>query len=131
MRKGLVSLLSLPLFLFLAAPAYAQADICGGRPGFDALCKIKVEKGGNVIGPAVMFFIVIAIIVCLVFLVMGGLKWTTSQGDQQKIAQARQTIIAAMVGLIIALCTFFIVATVLGVFGIDFGQLNVPKLVPK
>jgi hypothetical protein len=125
MNKLLLSLSSLPLLLFAAAPAYAQT-MC--PPSFANLCKIK--DGGNVIGPAIVFFIVIAIILCLVFLVMGGIKWSTSQGDQQKIAQARQTIIAALVGLVIAICTFFIVSLVLGVFGLNLGQMKAPKLVP-
>lgn len=127
MKKLLISLSFLPVFLFLAVPAYAQM-LC--PPAFANLCKIRAEKGGQIFGPAVIFFIVIAIIICLVFLVIGGMKWASSGGDQQKVAKARQTIISALVGLVIALCTFFIVGTVLGIFGLSLTKLQVPKLVP-
>lgn len=128
MKRLFWSLSLVLLALLTPSAAYAQGQLC--PPAFANLCKIRAEKGGGVFGPAIIYFMIVAVVACLVFLVIGGIKWITSGGDQQKIAQARQTLIAALVGLVIALCTFFIVGTVLGVFGIGLSSMKLPKLVP-
>jgi hypothetical protein len=44
----------------------------------------------------------LAAIAAIVFVIYGGIQYVTSQGDPAKTAQARSTIINALVGLIIA-----------------------------
>ncbi len=52
--------------------------------------------------------------VAVFFIIMGGLKFITSQGDPQGIGKARKTIIYAAVGLAVALSAEAIVTFVLG-----------------
>ena len=118
---------ALSLWLSSIAPAYATS-ICP-KGDFSSLCNIKVDKIGNVIGTVVQVLLIIAIILCLFFLIYGGIRWITSGGDKGQIAQARATLTAAVVGLIISLLAFFILNIVLLVVtGKGLSTLTIPTL---
>lgn len=57
---------------------------------------------------------VIAGAVSVIFLVWGGFKYITSGGDSSNVASAKNTIIAAIVGLILALLARPIILFVVG-----------------
>jgi hypothetical protein len=76
------------------------------------------------ISVALSFMIVIAILLTLVFLVVGGMQWTASGGDKGKIASARAKITFALIGLIVAVGAFFIVNIVGGFFGVQLLGAN-------
>lgn len=63
-------------------------------------------------GAAAVFFF--AGFVALVFIVIGGFRYVISGGDPQKVVQARNTIIYAIVGLIVAMSAFIIVRFIIG-----------------
>ena len=65
---------------------------------------------------ALILKIVFGIITLLsvIFVAVGGLKYTTSNGDPQGVASAKNTILAAVVGLIIGISAFTIVGFVAG-----------------
>lgn len=52
--------------------------------------------------------------VAVIYIVVAGLQFIISQGDPQKIAKARQTILFAIIGLVIAVSAEAIVIFVLG-----------------
>ncbi len=52
-------------------------------------------------------------IVAVIFIIVGGVNYATSQGDAAKIKKGRDAIIAGVVGLIISLLAFAIVNFVL------------------
>ena len=56
------------------------------------------------------------------FLIMGGIQWITSGGDKGKTESARNTITAAIIGLIILAASWAILNLVLGFLGL--GSLN-------
>jgi hypothetical protein len=125
-RSG-VSLLTALAVLGTAGAAHAKA-LCPA--GYEALCKIKLgEDTGGIISWAMTLFFIIAILVSLFFVLFGAFRWITSGGDQNKVAQARQTLISAIVGLVIALSTFFIINIVMYIFtgkGLsDLGSINI------
>ena len=49
-----------------------------------------------------------------IFLVLGGIKYTSSNGDPAKVASAKNTITYAIIGLIISITAGLIVGFVLG-----------------
>lgn len=59
----------------------------------------------------------IAALVAVAFVVVGGIKYTTSQGDPQAAANARETIIGSVAGLAIA----SVAATLVSFIGNKFG----------
>lgn len=99
---------------------------CGtGASGIVAtLCKAK--DLGQVLGFVVTVAFIIAILTALLFLIWGGIKWITSGGDKTGVEAARNTIIAAIIGLIVVFLAFFILNLILGLFGLSLLDLKLP-----
>lgn len=57
----------------------------------------------------VKIVLMIAAMLAVVFVAYGGFKYTTSNGDPQGIKSAKDTILAAIVGLVIAVSAFMLV----------------------
>lgn len=53
------------------------------------------------------------------FVIIGGIKYLLSGGDQVKTAQARRTITFALLGLVIVIISFLILKTIALVTGAD------------
>lgn len=62
----------------------------------------------------VLLFVLGAIAVIVI--IIGGIRYTTSNGDPQAIKGAKDTILYAVVGLVVAILAFAIVNWVLGAF---------------
>jgi len=71
--------------------------------------------GSNVIG---LIFLV-AIILAFFVVIYGGLRWILSGGDKSKIQTARQTIVFAIIGLIVLFLSYFIVNIITSFFGFE------------
>lgn len=52
-------------------------------------------------------------IVAVVIMLMGGFKWMTAQGDEGKIEEAKNLIVAGIIGIVIILSSFALVNWVL------------------
>ncbi|MFA6417376.1 MAG: hypothetical protein HY931_03680 [Candidatus Falkowbacteria bacterium] len=100
---AIVSLLVLPVF---ALQANAQADfginavnnglnnaLAGGDPR---------EMVGRIINVALGFLGVIAVVIIL----MGGFKWMTAAGNEDKVAEAKKLLGAGVIGLAIVLAAW-------------------------
>ncbi|MCL5433144.1 MAG: pilin [Patescibacteria group bacterium] len=92
-------------------------------PGFD-----EIEPPGNmpdkgtetlqqVIPNVIIILIIVSIILTLVFILWGGIQWTTSQGNKEALQKARQKITFAIIGLVVVLLAFFIISFVGNLFG--------------
>lgn len=101
-------LLSIPLAL--SVPGYGSVT----PPGVPNVSISPIIQTG------VSFLFVAAIILTLFFLIYGGIRWIVSGGNKEKVAQARQTLTYAVIGLIIVLLSFFIINTIFGLFGLEF-----------
>ena len=61
-----------------------------------------------------LLFIIGAISV--IMLIIGGIRYTTSNGDQQAVQNAKNTILYAVVGLVIAILAFAAINFVISSF---------------
>src|SRR5690348_12171649 len=116
MLKKISQILSAPIFYLLVSPAFVFADEAidpcppVGNP-FRTLCtSLTAGKFGQVVGRVITAAFVLAVLVALVFLVYGGVKWITSGGDKAAVESARNTIVAAVVGLVIVFLAYFILS---------------------
>lgn len=101
-------------------------DLCPPGSSFDNLCgNVGI---GPVIGTIIQFIFVVAIVIALVFLVYGGLKWIVSGGDKGKVEEARGTIIAAIIGLVVVFLSYLILSFVLSLFGLNLTTLEIPSI---
>lgn len=119
----------LSFLLVLPQGKFAYADsLCDNLGAFTSLCTIT--NPGNVVTTIITTLFVIAIVVALFFLLWGGVRWITAGGDKAKIEQARGTLIAAVVGLVITFLSYFILNIVTYfVSGQSFTSFTIPKLV--
>ena len=95
---------------------------------------IKLPQGffediGTWINAILPLILVVAVLLTFLYLILGGLRWITSGGDKSKVADARNTIISAVVGLLVLTASFAILNVVLPLLG--FESLNtVLELLP-
>ncbi len=118
--------------------AFAQApsdpnSICPQDSVFFKLCtQVGGLSLGNIVGKVISLLLVVAVVVALIFLVWGGIKWIMSGGDKAGVEGARNQIIAAVVGLIVAFAAYIILNFVLGLFGLGAANAIVlPTLIPN
>ena len=71
--------------------------------------------GSHILQLSVALLFLAATLLSLLYVFFGGIKWLVSQGDKKNIEDARNTIVYAIIGLVISL-TAFLVINVLGTF---------------
>jgi len=115
--------------LIYAASAFAQAtqpitvDPCNPTPKGVAqfICQLQ---GANILGGLLSLVFVVALLVALLFLVWGGLKWITSGGDKAGVEAARSTIVASILGLLVVVLSYFILNIAVQLFlGVPLSQV--------
>lgn len=65
---------------------------------------------GNLYGGA----LAIAGAVAVIFIIVGGIKYTLSSGDSQEVSKAKNTILYALIGLVVVMSAFVIIRIVTG-----------------
>lgn len=136
MRKIIIYISSIitPLLLI---PQLAFADdigtVCNGSTGsFKGLCLVGNNLGG-IIGSIVNLLFLVAGLIALIYLVIGGIKWITSEGDTKNVEAARNQIIAAAIGLSVTFLSYLIINVLMSFFGITGGlsNLTLPNITGK
>jgi hypothetical protein len=79
---------------------------------FDDLNIPRTETDGQ-IEAVVSFFFIIAGIISVIMIIIGGYWYVLSGGDPQKVKKAKDTILYAAVGLVISLMAWTIINFVL------------------
>lgn len=107
-----------PWWKYLGHKAVAHQD-SSGKTYYT--CEIK-EKSSDLLGKnSFILLIVLAVIddllrvaglVAVVFVIIGGFKFITAQGEPEQAASARETLMFALVGLVIALLAVVIVSLI-------------------
>lgn len=115
----IISIIAVALFslsLFTSVPAFAaDSDICNNKYVSDEVkiaagCQnTKNDKLPGVIAGILNGVIGFLGIVAVIFIIVGGINYTTSLGDPGKIQKAKNTILYACIGLIICALAFAIV----------------------
>jgi amino acid transporter len=134
MKRVLVALLSFISFLAVLPQmgvVYAGNALCPTGGDFANLPGCGgAQIDATIVGKIVTILLILAVVLCLFFLIWGGIRWIISGGEKAKVDAARQTIIAAIVGLVIALLAYFILNLVVTVVtGKPLQNLDIPSLV--
>lgn len=131
MKKSLQALLIVPVIALgasavLTAPAYAAND-CPADPTTDPLksgskCAQGNETPDKVFGQGGVFNTITNVLlfligaVSVIMLIIGGIRYTISGGDSAAVTSAKNTILYAIVGIVVALLAYAIVNFVLTSF---------------
>lgn len=106
----------------MAAPAYAQADIdqnlCAGADldvNSTAGCDEAAtgETVNDLIADVINIFSLVVGVVSVIMIIIGGLKYITSGGESGNITGAKNTILYAIIGLVVVALAQVIVKFVL------------------
>ncbi len=87
-----------------------QADPGGGCVSSDATPAATIE---SIIADVINILSVIVGVVAVIMVIFGGFRYVTSAGDSNKVSSAKNTIVFALVGLVIAVFAQVIVQFVL------------------
>ena len=135
--SGLFTYLSTPLIALAVDPTPTptgpvSVDFCTGASGIAVtLCLLGGPNLAITLRNIVGFFVVLAVVIALLYLLYGGIKWITSRGEKEQVEAARNHIIAAIVGLVVVFLAVFILSIVLAAFGIQFEKLVIPNITTK
>ena len=127
------------VFILVFIPlAFTPVSVLGQTPTrtvIDLTAPTNVVQGSNISVSSVVQFIfnilvAIGIVAALAYLLYGGVRWITSAGDKAAVENARNHIVAAIVGLLILVLSFVIVSIVLTILGLDAlpTSISIPTL---
>ena len=130
MKKIAVIAAAVAAYAASALPAFADINACPQGGQFNLLCNLDANHFGSVLGSAITFVFVIATLIALAYLIWGGIKWITSQGDKNGVEAARGHIIAAIVGLVLIFVSYLVINVLLAFFapGASLQHLVLPSL---
>lgn len=121
--------------LLLLSASSVFAGVTPGVPGNINIAPPESIGGTDInINTLIAFvinaIIVLGIVLSLIFLLYGGIRWIISGGDKAKVDSARSTIVASIVGLIIVILAWVIINSVLYIFhaGSLTTGFNIPTL---
>jgi len=124
MKKWKQHVMSLAVVLgigsvFLPAMPVAAVDVykqCGAS-GDSAICKAADSDDlGGMVKIVINTVLVVLGMIAVIMVVVGGVRYTTSNGDSGAIKTAKDTILYAVIGLVVAIMAFSIVNFVVGRF---------------
>lgn len=106
----------------LTQPAYAQdCDVTGGLSA-GAECANSDTTPDEITGEAGIFKTIVNVLlfiigaIAVIMLIIGGIRYTTSNGDSNQVTAAKNTILYAIIGIIVAILAYAIVNFVIGAF---------------
>lgn len=114
-------------YALIAAPVYAADTINLSPEGFGKdLTNITVS---GIVSGAISLVMLVVAIVFFFILIMGGLRWVMSEGDQKNVEGARNQITNALIGLAIVFAAFAIMKLIETIFGISLlGGITIPTI---
>lgn len=133
-KRHLLALLAVPALMLsvaaFSAPTYAACStdedaadsmtLCGGATsshGGEQPTSLFGVGGVFQTVTNVLLFVIGA--VSVVMLIIGGIRYTVSQGDSSAVTSAKNTILYSVVGLLVAILAFAAVNFVIGSFAVS------------
>lgn len=124
MKKLLITIMTM-LSTFSSAAVVAQPALVAANhtAAHTAVCEGIGKTGGDcgddeselnkAVQAVVNILSIVVGVVAVIMIIIGGLKYVTSSGDSNKVSSAKNTILYAIVGLVIVALSQFIVRFVL------------------
>ena len=112
--------------VFFAVPAAVLAQVGNIVPS-------QISPTNNIITivqAIVRFILLIAFVLAFVMLLIGGVRWIMAGGDEKSVEKARNTITAALIGLVVVLIAYAIIRIVETFFNVNIitGIVTLPTV---
>lgn len=121
MKKFLGTFPAAAFYFLLTNPALAASVTAPLGPTTD-LCAVAQLVINAAFG--------LAALIAILFIIYGGIKWVISGGDKAAVEGARNTIIAALVGLIIVIISFALLNFGIGIIADGKSFTDFTTLIP-
>jgi len=98
------------------SPVVSAVDIYQAcKPGdTSVVCQAKNETGAeDLVKNIINILLTVASVVAVIMIIIGGIRYATSNGDSNQVTAAKNTIMYAVIGLVIAIFAYAIVNFVL------------------
>ena len=115
MKLSVIILAAVAGVLFVGAPATAAPrDVLeqGGCDSNSTLCADSGDGVFSLIRSIIQVMFIIAGIIAVIMIIIGGITYTTSVGDPAKTKKAKDTVLYSVVGLVVSLMAYAIVTYV-------------------
>lgn len=104
----IVGMLLVGLFGVLSPITSANSgiDICSGDGSGSIYCENRSDgetKVNSIVGNVVNVLLMAVGVISIIMIVVGGILFALSSGDAQKAAKARNTVLYAVIGLVVSL----------------------------
>jgi len=132
MKQALVTLALVVGLGVLVAPATVGAvnvyQPCDGLAATDsAVCASKADSANTLILTIINTLLFVVGIASVIVIIIGGIMYTTSTGDASSVTKAKNTILYAIIGVVVAFLAFAIVNWVVGAFNPSGAQQQCEK----
>lgn len=118
---GTISALAVATFITLSVSPSASAQQGGIMGGVQAAQGTGVPTslfgGSGIVTTVTNILLFIAGALAVIMIIWGGLRYATSAGNSANVTAAKNTVLYAIVGLIIAFLAFAVVNWILGAIG--------------
>ncbi len=123
LKKALFALAIVLATVCMISPSVFAADgteICDDLKSknidnYELICgKKNDENAQNVVASVLKLVFTWVGVIAVIVIIIGGVFYMTSQGDPGKIKRAKETILYAVIGLVVSLSAFAIVTFVVG-----------------
>ncbi|PIZ95792.1 MAG: hypothetical protein COX80_03610 [Candidatus Magasanikbacteria bacterium CG_4_10_14_0_2_um_filter_33_14] len=111
MRKFLVTILFVGISLFSVSNVYAKKTLNDADSALDTVSQktgIDQKDFSAVTGNVVNMIFIFVGLIFFALMVYAGLRWMTARDQADKVEKARNTMIAAVIGLIIVVAAYAI-----------------------
>ena len=91
----------------VAAQTLTEAKNSTG--GADGMVQNANLTDGSLVKKIIDFMLWLVVIIAVIMIIVGGIKYATSAGDSNKVTSAKNTIMYAVIGLIVAIFAWAII----------------------
>lgn len=106
----LIFLLALifPAFVLAASPAFGNLKTVGEEGASAPYAATDQYKLAEIVGIVIQAFLGLLGVIFLALIIYAGYSWMTAQGEEEKVTKAKDTLMRAIVGLIITIAAYAI-----------------------
>lgn len=107
------------VFAFVAVPTVGAIDPLGGevcKNNNSMICDKKGDKLTDSLNNIINTLLFVVGALSVLMIIVSGIMYTTSTGDAQRVAKAKNTLMYSIVGLVVAFLAYAIVNWVLTIF---------------
>lgn len=121
MRRWMLPVIILGVFIGIGgvlavSPAVSAVEVfeqCNGDNASTAVCDGRTDNATNMMGIIINTLLYVIGIIAVIMIVVGGIRYSLSGGNASQIKEAKDAILYAVIGLIIAIMAYAIVNFVL------------------